>query len=661
MKPTKLTLLLFLLIVTLSTVRSQDLINLIPKEFNYVGMIDINQINTKAKFSELTKLPFLESIAEGLVRNFFKDSIKENNIEYLNLSKYGISSTGKFYFYYTNKDNVNYGVLLVNLTNEAEFKRFAKLATFDTTGSPIVVKNNCNYASKKGFKIVWNNKQAALMSASIASIYKDPITKMLSDKYYESKSPIVVDTVSSVYTEPVEESISEMPVTDETVTPVPAQDYFSNDTLAVVDTTGSNYNYNYQSNYDDSYSKIYNASDSICDSYVEKWCTSNFDKFLSDKGANSLASNQHFADLVKSKPDAAFMFDYEQFFKQYAGSVLGFSALRTMKNLPFGDVMDWYKGTEVLAKVELNKDDVQVSLDMKYGDKLGQVYKEIKKKKISPNFLKYMDKNLMGYCAMGFDIKGIAKGTGNMLKSALPAIPKYGNLAVSALEVLDIMIDEQSIYNLLTGDMVLAVNGVKPVQVIHKTYKYDDNFNGTEIMDTMIQNQPEVLFMLGVGNAIDVNKIIKLLVNTEALKQEGAVYSFSKGSSAFPFYLTLQDNILFMSNSKSYIQNPVVYEADKQLGKEHSKMFASYTTVSFVNIAKITEYYAKDTTNKFQSVFSDATRQVSDIKYCGGNNNGYSNSRVILKLKETNDNSIVDIIKFLDALYLSNKKSQRYE
>jgi len=655
---TKLLLLLTLFVVTLSTAQSQDLLNLIPKDINYVGMVDINQINTKAKFAELKKLPFLEKVAEGMVRGLFSDTTKANITDYLDLTKYGISTTGKSYFYYSNKDNVNYGALLVSLTNEAEFARFAKLATLDTTGNPIVVKNNCNYASKKGFKIVWNNKQAAFLSASISALYKDSITKILSDKYYSNKATsiensAIADTVAYVT------AATEPATVDETIPAPPAPpaigEYSGNDVIVPVDTTVSVYN-NYESIYDDSYNKIYAAADSICISVVNEWCSANFEKFLEDKGLNSLANSKDFMDFVKNKPDAAFMFNYEQFFNQYVSSVFGLSMLRTMKNMPFGNMAEWYKGSNILAKVDLNKDDVQVSFDTKYGEKLAQIYKEIKKKKISPAFLKYMNKNLMGYFAAGIDINGIAKGTGNMLKNTLPSIPEYGNIALSALEVLDIFVDEQSIYNLLTGDFVFAVNGVKPTQVIHKSYKYDDDYNKSETLDTIMQNQPEVVLMLGVGNVENVSKIIKLLVNVKTIKQDGNLYAFEKSGSPFSFYLSLQDNILFMSNSKSFIQNPVVYSEDKQLGKEHSKMFAKNTMVSYVNIAKITDYYARDTTSKFQDSFSYATSQVSDITMYGANKGDRSSSSLILKLKETNDNSLVDIIKFINTVYIKNMK-----
>ena len=101
--------------------------------------------------------------------------------------------------------------------------------------------------------------------------------------------------------------------------------------------------------------------------------------------------------------------------------------------------------------------------------------------------------------------------------------------------------------------------------------------------------------MLGVGNKDDVNKIIKLLVDVKALKQDGNIYGFEKGGSSLPFYLTLQDNILFLSNSKSYIQNPVAYAPEKNnLAKNMLKCFRPTTSVFYSNVARITGYFAND-------------------------------------------------------------------
>jgi hypothetical protein len=666
MKPIKQLLLLIALIVTGNLLHAQDLLNVVPKDVIFIGTVDINQLNTKAKFNQLTKLPFIDDIAKSMASKIFKDTVQANRSQYLDFSRYGINTKSKVNFYYTGAGKVNYAAMLVSLTSEQDFANFATVLMVDTTPDPIVVKNNYKYARKNGMTIVWNTKQAVLLWASINAMYKDSINKALQDKYYANKYPpvdtsayIIADSIASVPA-PIEEEMTVDPPA------VPEDNYDSStntDTYSYNDTyppTDSIAAPAYEEPYEDPYTKLYAQADSICNIALNEWYTTQLATLLEDKGTNSLARDPEYIKFVKNNPDAAFVFDYGAFINTYLDTLMGRQYMM-MKNLPFGNIVDWFKHTKVFARIDFNKDDVQLSVDMKHGEQLADIYKEIKKKSISPAFLKYIDKDAMGYCAMGIDIKGVSKGIGTVLKKTLPLVPDYGDIAVSAMDVLDIIVDEQALYNILTGDIAFSFNGMKSTKVIRKSYKYDDDFNSTETMDTVYENQPEMQLMLGVGNKDDVNKIIKLLVSTKLLRQDGNVYGFEKGSSALPVYLSVHDNILFLSNNKAYIQNPVAYAPEKQFSKEHAKMFSANTTVCYVNTAKIMEYFARDTTNRYRKTFADASL-FQELKMISASKKDYSNMKLTIKMKETSDNSLTDIINYINAAYLNKKENApRYE
>jgi len=319
---------------------------------------------------------------------------------------------------------------------------------------------------------------------------------------------------------------------------------------------------------------------------------------------------------------------------------------------PYQALMGLYDGVKMFAKIELNKDDIQLKFDMKYGQKIAEIFKEVKKKKISTNFMKYLDKDLMGYYAAGIDIEGYSKGIGKMLRDVLPTIPEYGNIAVSAMDVLDIAIDEQALYKILTGDMVLAVNGVKPVEVIHKTYDYDADYNRTEKIDTTTQMQPEILFMLGVGNVNDVNKILKLLTDMKSLKKDGDFYQAQTNGTPLPVYLTIQDGILFIGNNKNNLAKPVNTQA--RLDEEHTQLFSKNTFVAFANMDNIAKYFITEGSDKNKRIFSDVTRLLSNIKICSSRKGNLSSSNFIIKLKNSGDYSIFNIFKLMNTLYLIN-------
>jgi len=349
--------------------------------------------------------------------------------------------------------------------------------------------------------------------------------------------------------------------------------------------------------------------------------------------------------------------DYGLFNSVYMNSFMS-AAYKTSKwGIPYQYLMSIYDGMKMFAKIESKKDALELSYDIKLSDKVNEIFSQVKKKKISKNFLKYLNKNMMGYYALGVDIEGISEGLKQMLKNTLPDLPEYGESAVSAIDILDIIIDEKAIYKVFTGDAVVAVNGVKELEVVHTTYDYDDEFNRTEIIDTSLQKMPELVLMLGVGNKKDVNKIIKVLLNTKIVEKNGNVYSADIKKSKVPVHFRIYDDILFISNNKTYIQNPVIYSKNKQLNREHSKMFKKNTFVAYANTAEIARYFA-DTEGSFndKKMLIETSNLFRHIMMFGHIKGNYMHSKYIVQLSESNDNSISDILKFMNKLYVIDGK-----
>ena len=626
------------------SIHSQELINLIPKESIFIGLIDLNQINTKANFEDLIKLPLVEKMDREISKELFRDIASEDTINYLNLQNYGINVGNKCYFYVKGTENIFYGALVFALSDEAKFTKFAELVTKTEDGKQTIVAGNYKYTNKNKLRIVWNSKFAAFYGVSVYPAYRDSVRNSI---LYPSYNP-VADSVSAA-------NYYQAPVITDTI--VNGDNGVTTNEYPVTDTTNYSYNYQaYDENYKDPSIEKYAHVTAICDSLENAWSAANMGIFVQDKGSNSLAGNKDFMVYVKTNPDAACMFDYGQFAKMYMNSYSGLNSLMLGNKLTGEYLNSFYKGLSMYAKIELKQGEINMSCDTKHNEELNEIYKEVKKTSISKNFLKYLNKDVMGYYALGVDIPGMAKGVGNAMKKIYPTIPKYGNVVSSAMDVIDIFIDQQSIYKVFTGDMIMAVNGVKPVEVVHTSYNYDDNFNATEVQDTSIQMQPEILFMAGIGNVADVKKILKLLISVEALKLEGNIYSIAYKHADLPVYIKIQDDILFISNNKSYIENPKVYSADKQPGKEHIKMFKQNNFVAYANTTEIAKYFAKQGKSENEKIISQAGDLFKSVKIVGNTKNGSSKASCVFELSKSNNNSIVDIIKYLNELYLVNGK-----
>lgn len=589
---------------------AQELETLIPKDAAFAGMINIGQIKTKADFEALTKLAIVKTMDKEIARDLSMEIVKSGTENYLDLRKYGIDIESQAWMYFSVSDKIYSGAVLLPLSDKNKFTEFVKLLTKDLQGKNIKSSANNMQANNRDLHIVWNNNVAALFSATVSKAYKNKIEANLNKQFGQE------EVVEEVTEEATEEIVEEVPIDD------------------------------YSSNNVDIYELKYAAVDSA----KNAWFKQNTAGMLQSKGTNSFAGNNEFKSYVKSKPDAAFVVDYSAL-NNISNSSLSYLSKWYGHALPFGFINSFTDGMRMYAKVNFKNDVVELNYDMKYSDRISEMFSKVKKKKISKNFLKYMNKNLMGYYALGIDIEGYSEGIKTVLKKSLPEVPVYGETAVSAIEILDIIIDEKALYGLFTGDIVIAVNGMKNMQVIHKTYDFDDEFNRIEIMDTSMQEMPEIVYMMGIGNQNDIEKIVKVLVETKVVKKQGEIYSFDIKELKLPVHFSISDGILFVSNNKDYIKKPVVYTTQNQLASNHRKLFKKNTFVAYGNITGIANYFSGEARSKSDKRLVNATSNTfQNIKMYGKQKGKYMYSNYVLQLSKTEENSIADILKFVDFI-----------
>lgn len=665
MKFNKTHFLSLLLLWLASGLFAQDLKNLVPKDVFFVGTVDLNKIKSKEGFSELANLPVLLSLSDKIGRTIFNDTTSDKSSEFINLDSYGIEPSGKAYVYVSGNQKVMYGALVIALNNESDFTKRIKSILGTDPDSPIVEKNNVKWAQQRELKVVWNNKFAAIWGAFISPAYNDSVRKSLEAKY-EAENVFPEDITQSV----AEESVVEMATPEEeevaavvddeviddgtvnvlededTMVAAPAEDVYDDaDTSEIVSEEGTG-----EIETNDYYDSYYGAK-LVCDSILRDWCNNNLEFFLQDKGANSLTFNSEFNKIVKKNPDAAFIMDYGLFTGLYANA-MGLSQLPSSYGAVMANIMSIYSGMKIYATINQNKDDVEVKMDVKYSEAMAKIYQDIKKKNISSKFLPYIDKNAMGYLAFAADIEGISKGVGNFLKESLPAIPQYGDYAVSAMDLIDIVVDEKRLYNILSGDAVVVFNGMKPMTVVRSTYDFDADFNKSEKTDTSTQVKPDVLIMVGVGCKEDVDKIFAILTKSQLLKQVGNYFTLVKNDVDFPVYFKIENDILFITNNAGYIPKPVIYPSNLRMGKEHSKLFKKNNAVLFADMSNIFKYLSQEGPSGYQKIFDEALKNFSNVTFSASMNKKNSSSSYIFKLKESKENSMVDILRFINFIYL---------
>jgi hypothetical protein len=650
-KAGKILTILCVTLFSISTIRAQDLINLVPNESLVAFVVDLNKIDSKADISSITKLPIFEKLNFKIGNELIGD---KDSISFLDLKKYGISTGNKAWFYIKTTGEVIYGAFIFSINDETKLNDFIKQVS-KTENEP-VIKNagSYKYFNNNKLNIAWNSKTLAIYSATISPKLKDSIRVTLEPKYDDNYyDDFAVDTTAAVVEEPIDESSNEDVVVEDlaTLDEINENNVVS-DTIAADSNDQINENID---NYMNEYELMNKKLDEKCDSITNFWCETNAFVFLQPKGVKSIEAIKPFMDYIKTNPDAAGVFDYSQII-EIQSDMSGYSSLTRSLNIPSNYLASYYKGFLLLGKVLLNQDDIQLQFDAVYSPKLKEIYKNVKKTKITKKFLNYMNSDLMGYAAVGVDIEGLSKGIGNALREIYATIPEYGETVAAALDIADIFIDEQALYKIFTGDMVIALNGIKPVEVIQTVYDYDDEYNMSERLDTSMNMQPEVLFMAEIGNVEDVNKFLKLFVKSELLEKEGNVYSVGKRSSKLPVFIAINDNILFISNNRAFVDQPKVLPKNKQLGKEHLNMFNKNTMILYANTSDIAKHSALQGKSEDEEILNKAASTFSNITIKGNHNGNGSTTNCTINLSKSDKNSIMDIFNFLNEFYLYKTK-----
>jgi len=116
--------------------------------------------------------------------------------------------------------------------------------------------------------------------------------------------------------------------------------------------------------------------------------------------------------------------------------------------------------------------------------------------------------------------------------------------------------------------MMLLMHDLEEREVTFTSYEYDDDFNATEVEKTEMQDIPVFTAMLGSKNKEIMTRLFELGVKHGVVEKHGLFYGVSSKLSGGPFdvFMTMQDDIVFVTNSPEKIGKYSLKKGAKNLG-----------------------------------------------------------------------------------------------
>ncbi|MFI5148324.1 MAG: hypothetical protein ACHQRM_01215 [Bacteroidia bacterium] len=677
----------FLILVTAITLHAQGLINRIPDSSPFVITFNTQAFQGKVDLKEVSKMDFFHSIQDT------GSASKMSNTFLTNLfcqpASCGVQNAPQTYLFRLDKDSVQGWCYLFGLTDANVFSTALTKAFTEQGHKAPAALTHSGYTSFQSGSVYasWTGSFALLMLRDANDPYQY--------SYYYEEQPVhsaaYMDSVQATEmariqamtdsiraAEAAEEQKAKNPPkktkTTKKVSEKKNNEHLTQEQLdakemaianAIADSlaqavTGNNVDGGYTSDYEKQELKRQEASKRR----LNERCSRMMNKLMELDPARSMARIHSFNESLKEPCDIGMWMNWTQ---NAAFNPFGSRNYRGGKNNDSLNSMNTLlKDNYSTAFCTFDKGNVKLVNKAYMNPDMEKLIAGIYRKKGPSNLSKYIKgTNLMGYMAVSLDMEKVLKASGSILRksyeSYMGADAKYVN---GMLDITSVFLNDDVMYNLLKGDLVLAVTDLRPFKISYLSYNYDDNFKRTETRQEKTEVLPEFLVMANTGKPAEVQKILDATEKMGGLKKEGdGIYLMElPKQNTFKIYVALANNILFVTNNEELVHGKLKsgYPKNEQMNAEEKKLLSDNSVAYYWNGSKTMDLIGKqpelktgEKMTKNLNLLKDniGTAQVTGVRKEG---TAYV-TNASLTFKDNSINSLFNIFKLINSFYLADR------
>jgi hypothetical protein len=391
-------------------------------------------------------------------------------------------------------------------------------------------------------------------------------------------------------------------------------------------------------------------------------------KVLNGSAKNSFMNDTRFNKATKGrKSDMRMWMDYNWVIDmQMAGNEMaGVPGMETM----MASMKELYKDSDYLLELNFNDGAVVMDSKMFMNQKATDLLAKMTEGDLNKNFFKYLPKdNLMGYFSIAMKTENLANGMFEMFD---PMIKEMGmtreameGMALGAVNSMGLEMDAKGLYEIISGDMVFAVTGMREFTV--KKTQYDDDFNKVEVEAQ--QMLPEVLAMMSYGREADLKKIVQMGVDAGALTKVGDAFKVAVPMDDLPMdmYLSMKDGILFITNNTEMATGKLKdgYSKKERMTKDQQKLMKESGGAFFWDIPttlNAASAYAKEEgmNDKMAEKMINVSKQSFESMVMSTNKKIKGSYDSVFKLNFTNKkmNALEQLFSYFNEMYMTAMNS----
>lgn len=261
-----------------------------------------------------------------------------------------------------------------------------------------------------------------------------------------------------------------------------------------------------------------------------------------------------------------------------------------------------------------DNDNARIEEVVEYSEQIAQVVNKMTNRKINKNLYNYFPKEKpLAYMSYHLDTKAALENfpslTADIFQS--PKLLKEDIIVIT--DLISTIVDEKATATLFDGDLSGFLYDFKEVEVMTKSYEYDENYE-EKITDKMVKKSIPLFSLIFTStHPTFADKLIQLGVRKKMLVQKNNYFVISESKEYGDIYIKRDKDVVIVSNTMDYFNSEnstFSKEVKRDLKKNY--MYGKVNIAEWMNVFKKSKDAKIDEGQKlerFSKQFSDITME----------------------------------------------------
>lgn len=279
----------------------------------------------------------------------------------------------------------------------------------------------------------------------------------------------------------------------------------------------------------------------------------------------------------------------------------------------YGELENLYQGNVMVGDLVIGSNAVELQLNAKYGERLGDVYTGMTEAKFDSDILKYIHKDNTAFVTFRINTREAYERLYDvfhpMLEREADSNRQFSE-SLLLLEMYDELLNKDAIFKSIPGGAFMTYNGISKVRTRKFVFEYDEETY--EYIEREVEAEEDMpLFTFGITTEYPniAEKILRHLERTESnCRKDGDIWIFEKAIvHAAPLYVFMRNGMILYTNDERLArQHPEGYGSDA-LGKSLSKQARNSGFIyGYADLGKAIEGLPRE-------IFSDNENELIDV------------------------------------------------